>query len=139
VQSWFNPASFNAEPNFGYQDQTSRNMLYGPGYIQTDFSLRRSIQLDFHGMQMQLRADAFNVFNTPNLAQPAGTNIAGALCPSGITMGSTSTAPCLYTNTLPTPATAGKTNDGVILATQGTNGNVGTNGRRVQIALIFVY
>jgi hypothetical protein len=136
VQSWFNPQSFNAEPNFGYQDQTSRNMLYGPGYIDTDFSLRRTIGLE-HGMQLQVRADAFNVWNTPNLAQPAGTSIAGPLCPSGIQL--TSTPPCSYTNTLPTPATPGKTNDGVILATQGTNGTVGTNGRRVQIAIIFVY
>ncbi len=137
VQSWFNPQSFNAEPNFGYQDQTSRNLLYGPAYIDTDVSLRRSINLRTRGMQLQLRADAFNVFNTPNLAQPAGTSIAGPLCSSGITL--TTNPPCLYTNTLPTPATAGKTNDGVILATQGTNGVVGTNGRRVQIALIFVY
>ncbi len=57
------------QPNYGTLGNVGRNSLYGPAYQQISTSVRRDLQFtgSVHGM---LRADAFNVFNTPNLAQP---------------------------------------------------------------------
>jgi hypothetical protein len=110
VNEWFNTAAFT-QPAYGTYGNASRNMLYGPAYTQINFSLRRQVHL-YENIRMQLRADAFNVFNTPNLAQPQSSFSA-----------STTTA----------------TNVGQILSTVGTNGAATTNGRRIQLALILSY
>lgn len=130
VLHWFNYCSFAngnggsaSNPNlcgaaaenipFGYTNAVSRNSLYGPAFINTTFSVRRSVDLKYRGARAELRADAFNVFNTPNLANPiASVNGSG-----------TSTA----------------LDNGRIVATVGTNGTVGTNARRVQIAFLIFY
>lgn len=110
VNEWFNTAAFTL-PAYGTYGNASRNMLYGPAYTQINFSVRRQVHLH-EGIRMQVRADAFNVFNTPNLAQPQSSFSASA-------------------------TTA--TNVGQILSTVGTNGAATTNGRRVQLALIVTY
>jgi hypothetical protein len=66
------------------------------------------------GMTLEFKADAFNVFNTPNLANPSAQLSNSA------------------TNQL-------IGNFGKILSTVGTNGNVGTNGRRMQLSLVLRY
>ena len=93
---------------------TSRNSLIGPAFIESDFSLRRTVQLEYRGMQVLFRADAFNVWNTPNLSNPAPA-ISG------------------------TSSTILSLDHGEILSTTGKNGTVGTNGRRVQLALVLQY
>jgi len=128
VNMWFNICSFDASftststtspcgpseiPN-GYTNGVSRNSLYGPAFIESDFSLRRSVHLDYRGMQLEMRADAFNVFNTPNLANPVSSIASSASAITGL-------------------------DHGEILATTGKNGGVGTNGRRVQIAFVLQY
>ena len=110
VVEWFNLAAYT-QPAYGTYGNSGRNTLYGPAYTQINFSLRRQITLPGN-VQMQLRADAFNAFNTPNLANPQASFSA-----------STTTA----------------TNVGNILSTVGTNGAATTNGRRVQLALILTY
>jgi len=109
------PCGFNSPLSGGYTNGVSRNFLYGPAFIESDFSLRRSINLKVEGMKLQMRVDAFNVFNTPNLANPNAT------IPS--------TASSYVTGTA----------HGAILATTGNNGSVGTNGRRIQLAFILRY
>lgn len=114
VKEWFNVSSFSINVPAGTKSTVTRNSLYGPAFIESDFSLRRSIKLGIHGMQLVMRADAFNVFNTPNLANPV-TSISN------------------------NAAVAASLDHGEILATTGKNGVVGTNGRRVQIAFVLQY
>ena len=46
-----------------------RNVLYGPGFGNTDFSVIKNVTL--HGTaRAQLRVEIFNLFNQANLGQP---------------------------------------------------------------------
>ncbi len=133
VQAWFNnvtvpvtaanndgsntqcvaPAAF-CTPAFGTLGNVGRNSLRGPAFIATSMAVGRIFPLPREGASLEFKADAFNVFNTPNLANPASSL-------SNSTSNST-------INTF-----------GVVLATVGTNGNVGTNGRRMQFSLVLRY
>jgi hypothetical protein len=53
-----------------------RNALRGFGLSQVDFSLRRHFRFA-ESAGLQFRADFFNVFNTPNFANPQGTLTSG--------------------------------------------------------------
>jgi len=66
----FNPAAFSVPPN-GLQGNLGRNVLRGFGLSQLDVSIRRSFRLA-ERLQLQFRADAFNVLNHPNFASPEG-------------------------------------------------------------------
>jgi outer membrane receptor protein involved in Fe transport len=114
IEEWFNVNAFNGNPPYGYSNMVSRNLLYGPAFIESDFSIRRLATIPYRAMQMELRVDAFNVFNTPNLANPQAS----------------------YSSTASTAANNGV---GEIVATVGKNGAVGTNGRRLQLGLILHY
>jgi hypothetical protein len=48
-----------------------RNMIYGPGTKQLDLSLFKNFSLPEH-VQLQFRAEAFNLTNTPQYLQPNG-------------------------------------------------------------------
>jgi hypothetical protein len=130
VQAWFNnvtvsgsnngsntvcvaPAAF-CSPAFGTLGNVGRNSLRGPAFIATSMAVGRLFPLPREGATLEFKADAFNVFNTPNLANPAS-----------VLSNSTSNSTI---NTF-----------GVVLATVGTNGNVGTNGRRMQLSLVLRY
>ncbi len=58
-------------PQVGVFGNYGRDSLWGPGYFNTDFSVAKSFHLT-EALQMQLRAEAFNVFNHVNLGQPDG-------------------------------------------------------------------
>jgi len=94
----------------GYTNGISRNSLYGPAFIESDFTLRRTIAIPYRGMKFEMRGEAFNVFNTPNLGPPTAAISSGA-------------------------STTQTTDHGEIVSTVGKNSTAGTNGRRVQIAL----
>jgi hypothetical protein len=113
INAWFNPAAFSvpAEGTFG---NLGRNTVRGPAYINTNMSLSKQITLPGRSNTLQLRVDAFNVFNTPNLAAP-GTSI------SSSTSGS---ATSVYNK---------------ITGTVGTNGAAGSNGRRLQLGAVLRY
>ncbi len=70
IRQYFNPAAF-AQPtpyNFGNAPRTLPN-LRGPSYFSTNVSLQR----DFHfteNFRLQIRAEAFNVFNRANFQTP---------------------------------------------------------------------
>jgi hypothetical protein len=87
----FNPAThtvsyFNPVPTLAYAGQTEgpwmrpnpgtfgnipRDALWGPGLITSDMSISKKFFLR-EGITFQLTAQAFNVFNHPNLGQPNG-------------------------------------------------------------------
>src|SRR5439155_15794959 len=63
--------SFGAfsRPDFGTFGNIGRNSFLGPGYIDTDLSISKSIPIK-ESLNLQFRADFFNVFNHVNLGQP---------------------------------------------------------------------
>jgi Carboxypeptidase regulatory-like domain/TonB-dependent Receptor Plug Domain len=107
VAEWFNTAAF-ANPTLGTFGNVGRNSLYGPAFIVLNSSVGRFFQLS-QEKNLEFKADAFNLFNTPNLANP-NTQLASAASDQG--------------------------NYGTIRSTVGTNGVVGTNGRRLQLSLL---
>jgi hypothetical protein len=50
-----------------------RNLLYGPGLNNIDFSLFKSFQITERGPALQFRSEFFNFFNTPNFKNPGAT------------------------------------------------------------------
>jgi hypothetical protein len=69
--SWFNPCAFS-NPNLVGQFRfgtTPRNSVTGPGFVEFDLSIVRSIKLSERA-NLQLRADLFNLFNHPNFDVP---------------------------------------------------------------------
>jgi hypothetical protein len=63
-----NPAAF-AEPVFGRQGTLGRNALRGFPVWQMDVAVRRQINLTDR-VNLQLKLEAFNVFNHPNFGDP---------------------------------------------------------------------
>ncbi|HEY0307756.1 MAG TPA: carboxypeptidase regulatory-like domain-containing protein [Acidobacteriaceae bacterium] len=98
-------------PSGGKFGTLSRNYMRGPAYINTNFSLSKDIKLPGKKDRLQLRAEAFNVFNTPNLAAP------------GVSISSSTSA-------------AATSTFGIITGTVGTNGTAGSNGRRLQLGAV---
>ncbi|TAN21847.1 MAG: TonB-dependent receptor [Acidobacteria bacterium] len=71
VNNWLNPAAF-AEPAAGTFGNCPRNSVYGPGFVELDTSLVKETPLG-EGRNMELRFEAFNLFNHPNFAEPDTT------------------------------------------------------------------
>jgi hypothetical protein len=65
---WFNAAAF-AFPPFGTFGDVGRNTLEGPGYANVNLAVLRHIPLG-SGPRLQLRLEAFNLFNRVNLDLP---------------------------------------------------------------------
>lgn len=73
VNNWLNPAAF-AQPAFGTLGNTTRGQFRGPSRWSVDMVLARLLR--FGGtQQIELRAEAFNVFNTVRWDDPV-TNLA---------------------------------------------------------------
>lgn len=78
VGSWFNPCSFTNPPvatsstDYAAYGPRGKQVVYGPGYNRTDISLTRDFPL-YQGVVLNVRADVFNLFNTPALGQPGNT------------------------------------------------------------------
>jgi Carboxypeptidase regulatory-like domain len=68
LAEWFNPAAFTAPPNYTY-GTSGYNMLWGPRYQDWDMSLEKNTTWKDR-YNLQLRLDAFNVFNHPNFGTP---------------------------------------------------------------------
>ena len=65
---WFNTAAF-AFPAPGTFGNAGRNILEGPGYQNVNASLVKNTALT-ERFNLQFRAEAFNLFNHPNLNLP---------------------------------------------------------------------
>ncbi|MBV9759111.1 MAG: TonB-dependent receptor [Acidobacteriaceae bacterium] len=69
---WFNPAAFT-EPEQPYRQGTAgRNSLRGPDLLVSNISIAKNLLLT-ERRSLELRAEAFNVFNHANLANPNST------------------------------------------------------------------
>ena len=62
-------------PNGGREGSLGRNALRGFGASQVDFTLGRKFKLAGRS-ELHLRADAYNVFNHPNFANPSAGLVA---------------------------------------------------------------
>jgi hypothetical protein len=65
------PTSFGpySRPAFAMFGNLGRDSVLGPGYINTDLSVTKSVALT-EQLNLQFRADFFNLFNHVNLGQP---------------------------------------------------------------------
>ena len=75
VQQWFNTAAFARPDAFTYGN-AGRNIIIGPGIFNTDASILKNIMFG-GGKSVQLRLEAFNLFNTPIWGDP-DTNMSSA-------------------------------------------------------------
>jgi len=66
IQQFFNIAAFTSVQS-GY-----RNILVGPGFVNTDFSAFKSFPVRRES-SLQFRGELFNLFNNVNLSNPNGT------------------------------------------------------------------
>jgi Carboxypeptidase regulatory-like domain len=70
LQNWFNPCAFADAPT-GELGDAARAPLYGPRFVNTDFSAIKDFPLAFReGMNIQFRAEFFNLFNHPHFFMP---------------------------------------------------------------------
>ena len=78
IQNWFNPCAFEQAPTFTFNAGTAQQFtvgelgtaarapVYGPRFVNTDFSVVKDLPLSFReGMSLQFRAEFFNLFNHP--------------------------------------------------------------------------
>jgi hypothetical protein len=68
VGEWFNPSAFALQP-FGTLGDLGRNTLFGPKLVDLDLSLSKVTPIK-ENMNIEFRAEAFNIFNHPNFALP---------------------------------------------------------------------
>ena len=68
---WFNTAAFTQAPQFTIGN-SSRNPVRGPGLQQADLMIGKTLRIT-ERLNVELRAEAFNVSNTPPLNDPNGS------------------------------------------------------------------
>ena len=71
LNEYFNTSAFSLPAKYTYGN-AGRNSLRGPGYTDVDFSLFRNFKF-LERFNAQFRAEAFNLFNHPNFANPDST------------------------------------------------------------------
>ncbi len=77
--AWFNTAAFSQNPStlvngVAVDGDSDRNMMRGPTFKDVDLAISRDFSLSRfrEGMNLQLRADAYNIFNLVSLNPPTG-------------------------------------------------------------------
>lgn len=84
LKKWFNTAAF-ANPGPQQWGNSGRNILQGPGTKNVDFSVFKTVPLH-EAANLQLRAEFFNLFNTPQFNNPSatvGTSTFGTISSAG--------------------------------------------------------
>jgi len=66
--STFNPCAFT--PAIGHLGNASRLPVYGPGFVNTDFSVIKQFALPWENMGLNFRAEFFNLFNHAQFGLP---------------------------------------------------------------------
>jgi hypothetical protein len=72
VDHWFDTSVFTPVSRFG---SLGRNVVIGPGFSNTDFSVMKSTALN-ENVRLQFRAEFFDLFNHANFGQPG--NVVGS-------------------------------------------------------------
>jgi hypothetical protein len=80
INNWFNPAAF-ATPAPGTWGNLGRNIARGPGYYEIDTALQKKFPIH-ERINLNFRAEAFNLFNHPIYADPSGNLGSNPLSPS---------------------------------------------------------
>ena len=70
VNAWYNPACFTPSA-YGTIGNLGRNNIFGPGYLDTDFGVLKNTRIN-ERLNLQFRAELFNIFNHANFGLPAG-------------------------------------------------------------------
>jgi len=88
---YFDPTVF-ALPEAGTYGNAGRNIVTGPGLVNFDFALVKKTAIT-ERMELQFRAEAFNMFNNVNWGAPsrAVMTTTGAIAPSAGAITNTST------------------------------------------------
>jgi hypothetical protein len=97
---WFNPAAF-VEPAANTWGTIARNSIFGPGFADIDLSVLKNTTFNIHDfpINVQFRAEMYNLFNRMNLASPACTQLCnnffdvGGFGTTGSTIGSGNFSP----------------------------------------------
>jgi hypothetical protein len=71
ITHWFDTSAFTTPVQYTFGN-SGRDILIGPGFHNTDFGLSRSISL-IERTSLEIRAEAFNLFNTPQFGLPNAT------------------------------------------------------------------
>ena len=71
ITNWLNPAAFSL-PAAGTFGNCGRNTIYGPNFLNVDFSVRKVTKVG-ESRNLEFRAEFFNVFNHPAFAEPDTT------------------------------------------------------------------
>jgi hypothetical protein len=82
---WFDPNAFVVPPH-GTLGNLGRNILDGPGLSEVDLSLFKDTKLS-ERLDLQFRAEAFNLFNTANFNTPNLIAFTSATAPPSTTAG----------------------------------------------------
>jgi hypothetical protein len=80
---WFNPNAWTINGHqIGTNGNAKRHDCDGPGFFRVDLALYKTIKLG-RGMQLQLRAEVFNVFNRVNFLSDDG-NVSATWTPQNV-------------------------------------------------------
>src|SRR6185312_2770179 len=71
VNRWFDTSAFSAAPQFAL-GTSSRNPVRGPQYRNLDFAVMRRVPVSGDN-SLELRAEIFNLTNTPPFGAPNGS------------------------------------------------------------------
>ena len=71
IKNWFDVTAFATPAPFTYGN-SGRDILFGPGRVDFTMSLFKDFRIREQA-KLQFRAEAFNVFNTPQFGQPNGS------------------------------------------------------------------
>jgi hypothetical protein len=86
IRAWFDTGAFVSPGNYTFGN-SGRNILFGPGTKQVDLSLFKDFAFTESGARrLEFRAEAFNVFNTPQFNNPntqIGSAAAGTITSAG--------------------------------------------------------
>ncbi len=73
INNWIDTAAFAFPAPFTFGN-AGRNIMTGPGFLSTDLSLQRNFALKLTDRsRLEFRAEAFNLFNTPQFGNPNAT------------------------------------------------------------------
>jgi hypothetical protein len=73
LSAWFNTCAFESAPA-GELGTAPRAPVYGPRFVNTDFSIIKDFPLSFReGMGLQFRAEFFNFLNHPQFYLQGGS------------------------------------------------------------------
>jgi hypothetical protein len=82
TKEWFNVTAFALQPQYTFGN-LGRNTVIGPGLFSVDTTLDKNIRFT-ERLNLQVRLDAFNLFNHPNFGTPNNSLTADHLDANGV-------------------------------------------------------